>query len=459
MTETALCQTATDTLTIVPIVQDHFKSAIEHLSSEQKNWIEVNRFKAKSGTYCLLPSIQGKVQKILVGLEDDNDFWAFGMLAKSLPESVYAIDTKDFSLEQLTRFCLAWGLGAYQFNRYKKRTCKSAQLLIPKQIDFARLTHLIESFSLARDLINTPAEDLRPTCYAEIIKNIAKKLGAKCEVVSGKKLEKEFPAVYAVGRAGEQQPCLVDLHWGDRAHLKLTLVGKGVCFDSGGLDIKPAAGMREMKKDMGGSAIMLAFAQFIMQQKLPVNLRLILPLAENAIAGNSMRPGDVITMRNAKTVEIGNTDAEGRLILADALALACEDKPDYLIDMATLTGAARVAAGPDIPVMISADASFAQQLIDASVQVFDCLCCLPLYKPYKKFLKSKIADLSNISSVAYGGAITAALFLQEFVADGIPWAHFDANAWNTRNLPGRPQGGEASGLLTLVQWVESVVLS
>lgn len=455
MTHTALCQTATQTLSLVPIVHKHFKSTSERFSSEQQNWVKVNRFKASSGTFCLLPSIQGNVQKVLVGLEDEDDFWAFGALARSLPEGVYVIDAKDFSPEQLTRFCLAWGLGAYQFDRYKSQTRRPAQLLVPKQIDFVRLTHLIESFSLARDLINTPAEDLRPSSYAEIVKGIAKTCGAKCEIVSGKKLEKEFPAVYAVGRAGEQQPCLVDLHWGDAAHPKLTLVGKGVCFDSGGLDIKPAAGMREMKKDMGGSAIMLAFAQFIMQQKLPICLRLILPLAENAIAGNSTRPGDVITMRSGKTVEIGNTDAEGRLILADALTLACEDAPDYLIDIATLTGAARVAAGPDIPVMIAADESLAQQLMEASAQVFDCLCRLPLYQPYKKFLKSKIADLCNISSVPYGGAITAALFLQEFVLDGIAWVHFDVNAWNTRHLPGRPQGGEASGLLALVQWVEN----
>ena len=248
----------------------------------------------------------------------------------------------------------------------------------------------------------------------------------------------------------------MDMTWGDKKHPKITLVGKGVCFDSGGLDIKDAGGMRFMKKDMGGSAIMLGLAQLIMQQQLPVCLRVILPLVENAIAGNSYRPGDIITMRSGKTVEIGNTDAEGRLILADALTYACEQKPDYLIDVATLTGAARIAVGPDICAYFSNNDALAHTLNDASSRSGEALCRLPLYAPYRSFLESKIADLNNTASTPLGGAITAALFLQEFVGKNVPWAHFDVNAWNTRALPGRPEGGEAMGLLTLYEWIERI---
>lgn len=442
---------------LIPVLTNSFNDALSSLPATTQAWLTASKFKAKSGQHIVVPNAAGRVEAVYVGMESWDDFWAFGSLAKSLPEGVYAIEADGLDHDQLARIHYAWGAGAYIFDRYKESEITIAQLSLHDKVNATRLECILKSVYLARDLINTPAQDLRPTSYAEFIKETIKPFKASCKVIDGKALIKEFPGVYAVGKAGEQPPCLVDMTWGDAAHPKLTLVGKGICFDSGGLDIKNAAGMRDMKKDMGGSAIALATAHMIMASNLPLRLRLILPLAENAISGNSMRPGDILTMRNGKTVEVGNTDAEGRLVLADALALACEDKPDYLIDFATLTGAARIAMGPDVPAFFSNNEALAEAMLMGSRQSKETITRLPLYKPYLEFMKSPIADLSNVSSTHYGGAITAALFLQEFVDASVPWVHFDVMAANTRDLPGRPLGGEASAFPTVYRWIEGLV--
>lgn len=439
-------------VTIIPCVQAEFKKYLSNCRETTRRWVSANQFKAKSGQVCLLPDPDGELVTLLVGMADANDYAAFAKLTRELPPGAYVIE-HEFSKDAWFQVALMWGMGAYRFNRYKTVTPVATQLFLPSHVDLNRLINLLDSFTLARDLINTPAEDLRPASYAAIAKHMAKDCKASFSMTESKAVLKEFPGVHAVGRAGEQGPCVVDITWGSTSDPKLTLVGKGVCFDSGGLDIKNASGMREMKKDMGGSAIVLAIGRYIMQEQLPIRLRIIIPMVENAIAGNSFRPGDVITMRSGKTVEVGNTDAEGRLILADALALACEEQPDALINFATLTGAARVAMGPDIPACFSNNDDLATELLIASAQTNETICRLPLYQPYKKMLKSDIADLHNISNTVYGGAITAALFLQEFVSDKTPWAHFDVMAANTRDLPGHPKGGEAHGLLSIVAWL------
>lgn len=446
-------------ITIYPVITDELATQLEQLDATVRQWLVLNKFEAKSGQFCAVPTADGKLAAVYIGMSGEDDSWALGNLSKSLPEGDYQLEASRFTEQQCQRMFLAWGLGGYKFTRYKKPQHTLARLCLCDLIDAKKLEHMLESFYIARDLINTPALDLRPQSYAALIKETVEAVGATVKITSGDALVKEFPGVHAVGQAGEQPPCLVDVNWGKDSDPKLTLVGKGVCFDSGGLDIKPASGMLQMKKDMGGSAIALALARLIMAQQLPLRLRLILPLAENAISGNSYRPGDILTMRTGKTVEIGNTDAEGRIILADALALASEDKPDYLIDFATLTGAARIAMGPDIPALFSNNDKLAAELQESSTRAREVISRLPLYQPYLEFMESPIADLNNAASISYGGSITAALFLQEFIDKTIPWAHFDVMGANTRDLPGRPKGGEASALATVYDWIEHSLLA
>lgn len=454
------CQDSPNAIRIFPIVKDQLEETKAALDSRTQAWLALNQFKAESGSLCLVPDEQGELACVLVGLADQQDYWAFGAAATKLPAGDYALDSAyQQSFDESFWLYLAWGLGAYRFTRYKKQDKPQPRLRLSQDVDQHRLQTLCESIYWVRDQINTPAEDLRPEQYAAIIKDTFKSLSASVKVIEGKAIVKDFPLVNAVGRAGEQAPRLIDIQWGNKSHQPLTLVGKGVCFDSGGLNLKTGAFMNGMKKDMGGSAIVLGIAQAIIRLKLPINLRVITPLVENAVSGNSMRPDDIFTSRLGKTVEIGNTDAEGRLVLADALALACEAKPDYLIDFATLTGAARVAMGPDVPAYFTNDDSLAQALeVNAAVPL-ETIARLPLYQPYRKFLDSKIADINNMSSSRYGGAITAALFLKEFVSEGTAWVHVDVNADNTRDLAGRPEGGEAHGLLTVLRWAEQTFSS
>lgn len=445
-----------DAVLIHAIPTGSFDAWVKRQDKLIQEWCAVNQFKAKPATFCLLSNKEGRLCTVYLGVENAEDYWSWGVLTKALPEALYKISPEVTAVMQ-KRIALAWSLGGYQFDRYKKHKSIKAQLYFPDSIDLSETEHLIASYRLARDLINTPAQDLLPEHYQAIVEKIADEFSASCDVISGEQLEKEFPGVHTVGRASLSGPRLVDLTWGEQSHPKITIVGKGVCFDSGGLDIKPAAGMRYMQKDMAGSAIALGLARMVMAEKLPIRLRLILPIVENAISNNAFHPGDIIRMRSGKTVEVGNTDAEGRLILADALALASEENPDYLIDFSTLTGAARVAAGPDLCAYFTNDDHFNAEFLNAADGISETVFRQPLYQPYRKFIDSRVADLCNMSKTPYGGAITAALFLESFVGKNIPWMHFDVMAWNTRNLPGRPEGGEAMGLWATYECIKRLI--
>lgn len=424
-------------------------------SSFLQNWVNSTQFDASPGTKCFIPNTTGTLNSILFGLADAEDFWSVGQLPILLPEKyTYHLSFAEFDLlpDQTIqhRFQLAWQLGAYQFSCYKKPKNRPAKLA---SIDTST-HHLTQAIYFIRDLINTPAEHLGPSELAAQTEKLAKEFHATFKQIIGNALHKKnFQAIYTVGRASDDAPRLLDLSWGNKKHPKVTLVGKGVCFDSGGLDLKNASGMLLMKKDMGGAAHVLGLARLIMQIKLPVRLRVLIPAVENVVSSNAYRPGDVITMRSGKTVEIGNTDAEGRLILADALTEAIDDSPDLLIDIATLTGAARVAVGTELAAFFSNQQTLANTIMQYGEYEKDPLWQLPLFSAYRDSLNSLIADINNAGSDSYAGAIQAALFLKEFVPDTIPWLHFDIMAWNLRNRPGRPQGGEAMGIRALFAYL------
>ena len=376
---------------------------------------------------------------------EDEPIWSFAGLPAALPPAVYRLG-QGLKPSAATRAALGWALGCYAFARYKNNSRDYARLVWPGSADRDLVTHTAEAIALVRDLVNTPANDMGPVQLAEAARTLAKAHRGKCTVIVGDTLlKRNYPAVHAVGRASSEEPRLIDLRWGSRGP-KVTLVGKGVCFDSGGLDLKPAAGMKLMKKDMGGAAHVLGLASLIMAQKLPLRLRVLIPAVENAVSGNAFRPLDVLQTRKGLTVEVGNTDAEGRIILCDALAEADSENPDVVIDFATLTGAARVALGPDLPALFCNDDKLAGLILRSAASEGDPVWRLPLHKGYRQGLDSKVADLANISNSPFGGAITAALFLEQFVSPGTRWAHFDVMAWNVAPRPGRPEGGEAMGL-------------
>lgn len=416
--------------------------------------LKSHRFVAEAGQLCLLLDNAGNIDRVCAGMGECHDFWRAGSWVKSLPDGVYHLHPNH--ADQLFLYALGWGLGAYAYTRYCESSVQpNAKLMLDKTIDQAALMAMLSSIYWVRDLINTPAQDCMPDHLALEAKMLARQHGARCKVIVGDRLLKaNYPTVHAVGRASQVPPHLIDITWGNPKHPKLTLVGKGVCFDSGGLDIKPAAGMLIMKKDMGGSAHVLALAHLIMSQRVPVRLRVLVPAVENAISANAYRPGDVIKTRSGLTVEVGNTDAEGRLILADALSEASAEEPDLIIDFATLTGAQRVALGEDLPGYFTGSAVLIDDLMRHSEKVQDPAWPLPLYKPYMSKLKSSIADMGNISSESpYGGAIVAALFLSRFVWNPDKWVHIDLNAWNASDRPGRPKGGEAMGLRMIFSYL------
>jgi leucyl aminopeptidase len=374
-------------------------------------------------------------------------------LPAKLPEGNFRL-VSDWSREQRLQASLGWGLACYQFDLYRKAPKVMPTLAVDGDIaDEAR--NLLKAQNLVRDLVNTTTEDLGPEQLADAMQLQANEFDAEMTVVHGVDLlSKNFPAIHAVGRASAREPRLLKMEWGDKDQPLLALCGKGVCFDTGGLNLKNASGMALMKKDMGGAAHVLALARLIMQAGLPVRLLVLIPAVENSVSGNAYRPGDVISTRKGLKVEIGNTDAEGRVVLADALALACESEPDLVIDFATLTGAARVALGTDLPPVFSNDVEIANAIVKAGEEVEDPLWVMPLYQPYKELLKSPIADLNNMSSTPYGGCITAALFLEHFVTDETDWVHIDTWAWNQGNRPGRPAGGEAIGLRAVFRYLK-----
>lgn len=447
---------------IVPILANDFEKWLTTQPEFLKSWLKMNDFTAKSGQICLLPS-KGGVDRVLIGVDDADDFWVFGNLPSHLSIGNYKISAPNWSHEQLQRALIAWCFGSYKFSKYKKVKPFSAKIVLPEGADLDYLKNITDAIRFAWYLIDMPSEDMGPKELAEEALKLSKKYKAKMkEVVGEKLLKKNFPAIYAVGKGGNRAPRIIDITWGNKkkAAYSLTLVGKGVCFDSGGLCLKPEKGMSDMKKDMAGAAHALGLARMIMQGNLPIYLRVIIPVVENLISGASYKPGDVITARNGKTIEVANTDAEGRLILADALSLASEDKPDLLIDFASLTGAARVALGLDITAMLTDDEKLAQEFISYANQEKEPLWRLPLFKNYRQYLDSEIADLGNIANASIGGgAITAALFLKEFVAPGIPWVHFDLAAWNGKSGSQGPRSGEVYCLRGLYNYLRKRALS
>ena len=430
---------------LLPVHSEDYRAWLQNASQRSRQWLECSEFSGAAGTHCVVPTGEGTIKAVVFGAGKDDHLAQLANLACSLPSGVYQLRS-DWPREQRLLAALGWGLAQYQFNRYKKRSPPGARLKLDDDLaeDAPRL---LAAQCLVRDLVNTPTEDMGPDQLVAALQSEADRFDAELKVISGDDLLTEnFPAIHAVGRAASHAPRLACLEWGDRSQPLLALVGKGVCFDTGGLNIKAGTGMALMKKDMGGAAHVIALARLVMEYQLPVRLMVLVPAVENAIAGNAYRPGDVLATRKGLSVEIGNTDAEGRLVLADALALACESMPDLVLDFATLTGAARVAMGPDIPPLFSNRDELAAGLVDAGTQVADLLWRLPLHRPYLDLISSEIADLNNSGKNSFAGCITAALFLEKFVDSGIDWAHIDTFAWNPTGKPGKPVGGEALGL-------------
>ncbi len=413
-------------------------------------WAALHGFDGASGTLLTLPGLSGRLAGALFGIGAGEEPLVFGKLAKGLPSGVwkFAGEPANFSLA-----ALGFLLGSYQFETYRtSEKPRDVKLLVTSSVDVAQVRLMHESAKLARDLINAPANDMGPSAIEKAAKSVASQFKARAKVTTGAQLlKKNLPMIHAVGRAATEPPRLIDFAWGPRSAPKVTLVGKGVAFDTGGLDIKPSSSMLLMKKDMGGAANVLALAMMIMGSKLPVRLRVLIPAVENSISAGAFRPGDILKSRKGLTVEIGNTDAEGRLILADALALADEESPDVMIDMATLTGAARVALGPDLAPFYTDDDAFAGELAAASVTVEDPLWRMPLWRPYERKLASKIADTNNVTTDGFAGSITAALFLKKFVSKTKIWVHFDIFGWNPVEKAHAPVGGEAQAIRAIFE--------
>ena len=419
------------------------------LGATQQSWLQVQGFAAERSRIVLLPSETGGVAAAVLGLGalksfDEFTLWHAAGLPDRLPAGHYAA-AQQLPRAAATSLVLGWMHGAYRLNRFRStpQAAPQARLVAPPDADLAYAIAASAAMHDARDLINAPANELGPAELADSIAAIAAQFGASCEVTSGQALIDGYPMVHAVGRASVREPRLIDLRWGDPSAPRVTLVGKGVCFDSGGLDLKPSAGMLLMKKDMGGAAVALATARMLMELRAPIRLRLLVPAVENSVAGSAYRPGDVLRSRSGLTVEVNNTDAEGRLILADALSEADSEQPALLLDFATLTGAARTALGPELPAVFSPDDALMRDLRLAGDAECDPVWPLPLWPGYDDELASKVADLSNVSSSAFAGAIIGGLFLRRFVKRTAAWAHFDLHAWNTRDRPGRPVGAEA----------------
>lgn len=440
---------------IEPVVTDNCDDWLDKQNQVTKNWVKANGFKAKSGQVCLMSDEAGNLSRVFFGIKTLDDLIEFGALPTKLNEGIYRIEA-DLSSAQQLMIASAWGLASYRFGYYKEQPEFGCQLLLDDGLDADYLEALVDSVFLVRDLINTPTEDMGPAELAMTAQKVADDFGANYRNIVGNDLLTEnYPTIHAVGRASAQEPRLIDFSWGDEDHPKITLVGKGVCFDSGGLNLKPSSGMRQMKKDMAGAANVLGLARLIMATKLPVRLRVLIPAVENAVSSNSYRPGDVIKTRKGLTVEVTNTDAEGRLVLCDALTEAATENPELLINIATLTGAARVAVGTDISALFSHHDELANKLYAYGEQVSDPIWRLPMYAPYRSLLDSPIADLQNANTgSSYGAAITAALYLSEFVPNEIPWVHFDIMAWNNSTTAARPEGGEAMAIRAIYKYLQ-----
>ena len=451
--EDLLLPADTDAIPIRLIAQEN--GALPGLSSAERAWVEAQGWTAKQGTVLLLPNGQGGVGGVLLGT-GGND-WAMqsplllGVLPAALPPGDYRFVSP---LPDPELAAVAFLAGSYRFTRYKTANGqKPKRLVLPEDADREEVLALAEALYFGRDLINTPANDLGPAELEAAARELANAFSGSVKVTEGSGLLSDnFPMIHAVGRASDRPPRLIDLRWGSEHAPKVTIVGKGICFDSGGLDIKPSSAMALMKKDMGGAASALAFALLVMRAKLPMRLRVLIPAAENSIGGNAFRPGDVLPSRNGMTVEVGNTDAEGRLVLADAISLAEEEAPDYLVTIATLTGAARVALGPDLPPLYTDDEELADALLASGRAIGDPFWRMPFWLPYDKMLKSSVADVSHIAEGAFAGSVIAALFLKRFVRQSKRFVHLDIFGWVPREQPGRPQGGEPQGARALYHY-------
>ena len=434
--------TSITTSTLPAWLERHPKSA---------DWVSAVGFKAEPGTFAFVPDSEGRPRAVLAAPYDGAAVYGFAHLPGVLPAGTYAFDEDALAS---TDSALGWALGAYQFTRYRKPRRMPTLLAWPASADRAEVERMARAVYLVRDLINTPAEDMGPEQLAAAAQGVAERHGATFNVIVGDELlAQNYPTIHAVGRASHRPPRLIDLRWGNEGARKVTLVGKGVCFDTGGLDLKSREGMLEMKKDMGGAAVVLGLADALMSAGAPIRLRVLIPAVENSVSGNALRPLDIVRTRLGKTVEIGNTDAEGRLILCDALAEADSEHPDVLIDCATLTGAARVALGPELQALFCDDDNVARGLLEAGTAVGDPLWRMPIWRPYRKRIDGQCADLNNVAKGTHGGSIIAALYLAEFVSRDTRWAHLDIFGSNATARPGRPEGGEATGMRALYAWI------
>lgn len=427
---------------------DRLAEWLEGQPEHVRNWLEGRTETMKPGGFSRLPGADGRGTGLLWVMPKKPDIWSIAGLRSRLWDAGFVLDASASSDSDMTDLCIGWALSTYRFGRYLKPDDKpKARLVWPESADRNRVTAFADAICFARDLINTPADDMGPSELEEAARGMAEKFGGTATSVVGEDLlAQNYPMIHAVGRASDDAPRLIDLTFGDPDAPKVTLVGKGVCFDTGGLDLKPASGMELMRKDMGGAATALGLAQLLVATGAPIRLRVLVPAVENAVAGNAYRPGDILSTRQGISVEIGNTDAEGRLVLGDALTLASEEKPDLLIDFATLTGAARVAVGTEIAAYFTRDDGLGDEVMVSGRAVGDDVWRLPLHQGYRHLMDSPFADINNAGSGRFAGATTAALFLKEFVADPDRWLHFDIMAWNSRSRPGRPKGGEPMGL-------------
>ncbi len=458
---TMTVQLKTPSRTAVPVFavdRAGFSAAAQTLEPQTQRWLKTVGFTGAAHTHALLPAADGALQAVWAGVQDAAHPFALAALPKLLPAGRYRLAEGGTGGTGVTAeaAAMSWELGSYSFDLYKPATREPAVLMLPPSAGASRGLLLAAAMASTRDLVNTPAEHMGPAELAEAVRLVAQQHGARFKQTVGDALLKAgFPAIHAVGRAATRAPRLIELNWGSPKHPLVTLVGKGVCFDSGGLNIKGADGMRNMKKDMGGAANALGLAQMIMALQLPIRLQLLIPAVENAIAGNAFRPGDVFKTRKGLHIEIGNTDAEGRVILCDTLAYGAEGKPALMIDMATLTGAARVALGAQLPALFCRDTTLARQLVDSGLALHDPVWHMPLWDAYHGQIQSDIADIVNTGKGGLAGAVTAALFLQDFVPAEQPWLHLDLFAWNNEARPGRPVGGEAQTLRTLLAYLEA----
>ena len=413
----------------------------------EARWLQAVGFAAKEGELHFIPGDEGRLQAAVLGLGAGRDPHALAAFSERLPPGLYALDDVPTAFSG-ARAAYAWAIGTYSFDRYRKKSRKDKpRLVLPEGVDGEIVSRLAEAVFLTRDLINTPANDMGPGELEAAARQVAEQFDARIGVITGEALIKEnYPLIHAVGRASPREPRLIDFIWGNDRHPKVTLIGKGVCFDTGGLDLKNSSGMLTMKKDMGGAASVLGLARAIMDAKLPVRLRVMIPAVENSVSGASYRPGDVLVSRKGLTVEIGNTDAEGRVVLADALAEADSESPDLMLCLATLTGAARAATGMELPPFFTDDEYLAADLMRHGTHEHDPLWRLPLWRGYEPTVDSPVADVNNAPDYSLAGAITAALFLNRFITKTERWAHFDIPAWTDRPKPGRRKGGEANGI-------------